>query len=180
MSHEGINPAIAPPKLQLEPKHAPASSIGTGVDEELVLPQLHHQSDTTRRSIIATYWIVVVLCLPIWWNLTSIERLGLPKTRIERLDKEGNKVRQEDLDRPNSDTFNTLEGFYSLWFNVLDHWCCHATLNGQCRLDFDVSVSNTDTELSRSSSVLISSSTPLQLPVSLPMIPILIVTWLGL
>ena len=96
MSHEDTNPTIAPPKLQLEPKHTSTSTVKTGVDEELVLPQPHHQSDTTRRAIIAAYWIVVALCLPIWWNLTSIERLSLPKTRIERLDRAGNKVRQRD------------------------------------------------------------------------------------
>ena len=95
MSHEDTSPTIAPPKLQLEPKHTSTSLVRSGVDEELVLPQLHHQSETTRRSIIAAYWIVVVLCLPLWWNLTSIERLSLPTARIERLDKEGNKVRQE-------------------------------------------------------------------------------------
>jgi hypothetical protein len=110
MSYEDPSPTIAPPKLQLEPKHTPTSSVGTGVDEELVLPQLHHQGDTTRRSIIAAYWIVVALCLPMWWNLTSIERLSLPKTRIELLDRESNKVRQRDLYEPNLDTFNTLNG----------------------------------------------------------------------
>src|SRR5258708_33473240 len=52
MSHEGTSPTIAPPKLQLEPKLTPTSSVGAGVEEELVLPQLHHQNDTTRRSII--------------------------------------------------------------------------------------------------------------------------------
>jgi len=116
MSHEDTSPTIAPPKLQLEPKHASTSPVRTGVDEELVLPQLHHQSDTTRRSIIAAYWIVVALCLPIWWNLTSIERLVLPKTRIERLDQEENKVRQGDLDGPNPHTTTTLDSFYSLYF----------------------------------------------------------------
>lgn len=118
MSHEDTSPTIAPPKLKLEPKHAATSPVRIGVDEELVLPQLHHQSETTRRSIIAAYWIVVVLCLPLWWHLTSIERLSLPKTRIERLDKEGNKVRQRALDSPNSNTVTTLDRIDSLLFSV--------------------------------------------------------------
>ena len=120
MSHEDTSPTIAPPKLQLEPKHTPMSPVGTGVDE-LVIPQLHHQSETTRRSIIAAYWIVVVLCLPIWWNLTSIERLSLPKTRIDRLDKEGHKVRQRVLDGPNMDTITTLDRFQASTLMYLDH-----------------------------------------------------------
>lgn len=114
MSHEDTSPSIAPPKLKLEPKHASTSPVRTSVDEELVVPQFHHQSDTTRRSIIAAYWIVIALCLPIWWNLTSIERLSLPKTRIERLHREGHKVRQTDLDGPNPDILNTLDGFEGL------------------------------------------------------------------
>ncbi|KAH9941817.1 phosphatidylinositol-glycan biosynthesis class S protein-domain-containing protein [Epithele typhae] len=36
----------------------------------------------TRRLIIASYWIVILLAVPIWWKTTSIERLSLPASRV--------------------------------------------------------------------------------------------------
>ncbi|KZO94226.1 hypothetical protein CALVIDRAFT_581489 [Calocera viscosa TUFC12733] len=42
-------------------------------------------SDPTRRWIVASYWLVVVLVLPVWYYMTSIERLQLPTERIEQL-----------------------------------------------------------------------------------------------
>jgi phosphatidylinositol glycan class S len=41
-----------------------------------------HQNDYLRRSIIASYCLVVFLALPLWWNTTSIERLALPVHRV--------------------------------------------------------------------------------------------------
>ncbi|KAK1226222.1 GPI transamidase component [Marasmius sp. AFHP31] len=35
-----------------------------------------------RRSIIASYWMVIFLALPLWWNTTSIERLSLPSSEV--------------------------------------------------------------------------------------------------
>jgi phosphatidylinositol glycan class S len=43
---------------------------------------LSFQSDRTRTCILAAYWAVVVLSLPLWWYTTSIERLSLPTTRV--------------------------------------------------------------------------------------------------
>jgi hypothetical protein len=41
------------------------------------VPQTTFQSNGTRRSIIASYWAVILLTLPLWWYTTSIERLPL-------------------------------------------------------------------------------------------------------
>ncbi|KAL6306302.1 phosphatidylinositol-glycan biosynthesis class S protein-domain-containing protein [Sparassis latifolia] len=44
--------------------------------------QLVFQSVFTRRCIIASYWLVVLLALPLWWTTTSIDRLSLPASRV--------------------------------------------------------------------------------------------------
>jgi phosphatidylinositol glycan class S len=43
---------------------------------------LSYQKDGLRRSIIAAYWIVIILALPLWWSTTSIKRLSLSSTRL--------------------------------------------------------------------------------------------------
>ncbi|KAI0370586.1 hypothetical protein BV20DRAFT_943936 [Pilatotrama ljubarskyi] len=40
------------------------------------------ESVVTRRLIIASYWAVVLLAIPLWWKTTSIERLSLPASRV--------------------------------------------------------------------------------------------------
>ncbi|KAI0828705.1 phosphatidylinositol-glycan biosynthesis class S protein [Trametes gibbosa] len=40
------------------------------------------ESSRTRRLIIASYWAVVLLAVPLWWKSTSIERLSLPTSRV--------------------------------------------------------------------------------------------------
>ncbi|KAL1695748.1 phosphatidylinositol-glycan biosynthesis class S protein-domain-containing protein [Schizophyllum commune] len=47
--------------------------------------KIHYQANHVRRLIIASYWLVIVLALPLWWRTTSIERLGLPQGRIGSL-----------------------------------------------------------------------------------------------
>ncbi|KAI8972834.1 phosphatidylinositol-glycan biosynthesis class S protein-domain-containing protein [Trametes punicea] len=44
--------------------------------------QLCFESVRTRRLIIASYWAVVLLAIPLWWKTTSIERLSLPVSRV--------------------------------------------------------------------------------------------------
>ncbi|TFK26595.1 hypothetical protein FA15DRAFT_667298 [Coprinopsis marcescibilis] len=39
---------------------------------------LFFQYDSVRRSIIAAYWVAILLATPLWWYTTSIERLPLP------------------------------------------------------------------------------------------------------
>ncbi|KAI0346662.1 hypothetical protein BDW22DRAFT_1352823 [Trametopsis cervina] len=47
---------------------------------------LFFESPLTRRRIIASYWIVFLLAIPIWWKITSIDRLSLPESRVSALD----------------------------------------------------------------------------------------------
>ncbi|KAF8960324.1 phosphatidylinositol-glycan biosynthesis class S protein-domain-containing protein [Flammula alnicola] len=46
---------------------------------------LFYQKDELRRSIIVSYWIVILLAFPLWWYTTSIERLTLPSGRVHQL-----------------------------------------------------------------------------------------------
>lgn len=49
------------------------------------LRDLFFQRDATRRSIIASYWLVIILALPLWWYTTTIHRLSLPSSRVEAI-----------------------------------------------------------------------------------------------
>lgn len=40
------------------------------------------QTNHIRRYILASYWVVIFLALPLWWYTTSIERLSLPSSRV--------------------------------------------------------------------------------------------------
>ncbi|KAF8649614.1 hypothetical protein AX16_005704 [Volvariella volvacea WC 439] len=44
--------------------------------------KLFHQHSFTRRLIIASYWLVILAAVPLWWRTTSIERLSLPTSRV--------------------------------------------------------------------------------------------------
>jgi len=50
--------------------------------EPAVIPDISKLTGRTRRPIIAAYWVVFFLALPIWWYTTSIERLSLPSARV--------------------------------------------------------------------------------------------------
>lgn len=39
------------------------------------------QSSPTRRLVLASYWVLILLAVPLWWQTTSIERLALPTAR---------------------------------------------------------------------------------------------------
>ena len=43
---------------------------------------LAFESPLARRSIIASYFLVILLALPLWWKTTSIERQALPVSRV--------------------------------------------------------------------------------------------------
>ena len=43
---------------------------------------LAFESPLARRSIIASYFLVILLAIPLWWNTTSIERQALPVSRV--------------------------------------------------------------------------------------------------
>ncbi|KIK47000.1 hypothetical protein CY34DRAFT_799847 [Suillus luteus UH-Slu-Lm8-n1] len=44
--------------------------------------KLSFERDWIRRTVLASYWIVIILAFPFWWHLTSIERLALPTSQI--------------------------------------------------------------------------------------------------
>jgi phosphatidylinositol glycan class S len=49
------------------------------------LRDLFFQRDAIRRSVIASYWLAIILALPLWWNTTTIYRLSLPSSRVEAI-----------------------------------------------------------------------------------------------
>ncbi|EGN92894.1 hypothetical protein SERLA73DRAFT_98679 [Serpula lacrymans var. lacrymans S7.3] len=78
----------------------------TQQQDETVLREpskLSFESQRTRRSILASYWIVIFLALPFWWHTTSIERLSLPSARVRaQVEKELAFPVTIDLDATNS------------------------------------------------------------------------------
>ena len=46
---------------------------------------LFYQQVSLRRAIIASYWTIILLAVPLWWYTTSIERLALPSGRVQQL-----------------------------------------------------------------------------------------------
>lgn len=50
--------------------------------------KLSFEAVGTRRRIIASYWLVVLFFIPVWWNVTSIERLSLPVNKVAALDSQ--------------------------------------------------------------------------------------------
>jgi len=56
-----------------------------GINAETVLRVINPSS---RRRFLVTicFPLFVILCLPWWWHTTSIERLPLPKERIQALE----------------------------------------------------------------------------------------------
>ncbi|KZT60958.1 hypothetical protein CALCODRAFT_72762 [Calocera cornea HHB12733] len=70
--------AVHTPLLEGEAKERGEDVLG------LSLAHPVHE-DSTRRAIVASYWIVVLLVFPVWYYMTSIERLPLPTERIDLL-----------------------------------------------------------------------------------------------
>ncbi|CCA77301.1 hypothetical protein PIIN_11278 [Serendipita indica DSM 11827] len=50
--------------------------------QEIQFPAVSHQESQLLQRILLAYWAVVLACLPIWWSMTSIQRLPLPVSRI--------------------------------------------------------------------------------------------------
>ncbi|EJC97646.1 uncharacterized protein FOMMEDRAFT_115195 [Fomitiporia mediterranea MF3/22] len=55
------------------------------MDQDEAIKNVSFQSDKTRRGILLSYWIVVLLAIPLWWTTTSITRLPLPEGRVRSL-----------------------------------------------------------------------------------------------
>ncbi|KAI0318516.1 phosphatidylinositol-glycan biosynthesis class S protein-domain-containing protein [Amylostereum chailletii] len=58
--------------------------MSDGTTERLKDPStLSFEQPRIRRAILASYWAIVLLAVPLWWSTTSIERLALPLSRID-------------------------------------------------------------------------------------------------
>lgn len=44
--------------------------------------KLSFERDWVRRAVLASYWAVIILGFPLWWHLTSIQRLALPTSQV--------------------------------------------------------------------------------------------------
>lgn len=76
---------LTPTMDDKEPKTSPEvnkSNETTTIEQVPTLKMVSHQSNSIYRSILLAYWLVVLICIPIWWSMTSIERLSLPNSRI--------------------------------------------------------------------------------------------------
>lgn len=45
--------------------------------------QVPFQQDRIRQGILLSYWVVILLALPLWWTTTSISRLSLPEHQVK-------------------------------------------------------------------------------------------------
>lgn len=52
---------------------------------DYVLPTILFQSPKITLRVVASYWLVFILGLPLWWITTSIERLALPVERVKTI-----------------------------------------------------------------------------------------------
>lgn len=44
--------------------------------------RLPFESAKIRRLVLCSYWTIIILALPFWWRLTSIERIALPSVHV--------------------------------------------------------------------------------------------------
>ncbi|PCH35059.1 hypothetical protein WOLCODRAFT_139716 [Wolfiporia cocos MD-104 SS10] len=74
-----------------------------------VSPPILFESKTVRRYILASYWVVIILALPLWWTTTSIERQSLPTSDVlSRQSKELVFPVHVDIDAGNSKLDSTV------------------------------------------------------------------------
>lgn len=52
---------------------------------DYVLPIIPFQSHDIKLRIVSSYWLIIILGLPLWWITTSIERLALPVERVRSI-----------------------------------------------------------------------------------------------
>lgn len=64
------------------PQDAPSSTLPATLHDP---KSLFYQKVGLRRAIIASYWTVILLAIPLWWYTTSIERLALPSGRVQQI-----------------------------------------------------------------------------------------------
>jgi phosphatidylinositol glycan class S len=59
-----------------------SNHVDHGLKEPSTLP---FEQPRTRVTILASYLLLIVLGLPLWWSTTSIERLSLPTSHVDSL-----------------------------------------------------------------------------------------------
>lgn len=70
--------------LTLSPSPSP-STTSPDLPATLHDPKsLFYQQVSLRRAIIASYWTIILLAVPLWWYTTRIERLALPSGRVQQ------------------------------------------------------------------------------------------------
>lgn len=86
-------------------------SVPANPSHGLKEPQrLPFESAKIRRLVLGSYWTIIILALPFWWTLTSIERIALPSVRVRaQLDRKLVFPVHVRLDAPSFE--NTAPGF---------------------------------------------------------------------
>ena len=59
-----------------------SDNVDHGLKDPSTLP---FEQPRTRVRILASYLLLVILGLPLWWSTTSIERLSLPTFHVDSL-----------------------------------------------------------------------------------------------
>ena len=59
----------------------PTKTMAEEADDE----RISFQTRKVRWSILAAYWAIILLAVPLWWATTSIQRLSLPTSRVADL-----------------------------------------------------------------------------------------------
>lgn len=62
-------------------------NLGGSMPEDADDERIFFQTRKVRWSILVAYWTVILLALPLWWTMTSIQRLSLPTSRVEELSR---------------------------------------------------------------------------------------------
>lgn len=63
-----------------------ATDSSVKMPEDVAEKPIAFQSDTSRRRILLSYWVVVLLGIPLWWVTTSLTRLPLPESSVRALE----------------------------------------------------------------------------------------------
>ncbi|GAA6012999.1 hypothetical protein JCM10207_008408 [Rhodosporidiobolus poonsookiae] len=62
---------------------APPAPPATSTASTPLLPSSPPVDSRTRRIVVAAFWAVVLLGVPLWWKTTTLERRALPAARVQ-------------------------------------------------------------------------------------------------
>jgi len=115
--------------FSVSPPTGPLRLMSEDADDERVF----FQSRKVRWSILAAYWAVILLALPLWWTTTSIQRLSLPTSRVEDLTR-------RDLRFPVDIVLDSSSGVDTKALSVKLQSLVNVRLSPDVRSRFDVRV----------------------------------------